>query len=335
MNLNYNKCTLCPRQCGVNRTKLQTGVCGVSSKVKLARAALHYWEEPCISGTKGSGAVFFSGCSLHCVYCQNEEIAQGVSGLEVEDERLAEIFLELQEKEANNINLVTPGQFLPHVIKAVESARRQGLRLPIVYNTSGYEEVEAIRALDGIVDVYLPDFKYMDGMVAQKYSKAFDYPVKVKAVIAEMVRQQPNCLFYKEGDAFSRERILKGNRGMLYEHGIYREHDDDLLIGKGVIVRHLLLPGQLAGAKQIVQYLYEEYKDGIYQSLMSQYTPLKHVEKYPELNRKVPREEYDELVNYAIDLGLNCGFIQEEDVASESFIPHFDYEGVLKTISRE
>lgn len=296
----YENCILCPRNCNTNRNDGNIGACMVSGKLKLARAALHYWEEPCISGEAGSGAVFFSGCSLHCVFCQNEEISRGQSGKEVEKERLAEIFLELQEKGANNINLVTPGQYVPHIIWAVEQARNQGLKLPIVYNTSSYEKVETIRRLQGIVDIYLPDFKYMSSDIAMKYSKAKDYPEVAKAAIAEMVRQQPNPVFDE----------VTG------------------LMKRGVIVRQLLLPNLLEDAKAIVKYLYDAYGDNIYLSLMSQFTPLSNVENYPELNRKVSEKEYEEYINYAIELGVENGFIQEEDVADESFIPHFDCEGV-------
>ena len=300
----YENCQLCPRMCQVNRVKGQTGVCKVSSKLKVARAALHFWEETCISGTKGSGAVFFSGCSMHCVFCQNQEIAQGVSGKEISKERLVEIFLELQEQGANNINLVTPGQYVPHIIWGVEQAKRQGLNIPIVYNTSSYEKIETLKQLEGIVDVYLPDFKYWSPELAAKYSNAPDYPDVAKAAIAEMVRQQPEVLFSYDG-----------------------EQDVDL-IQKGVIVRQLLLPGQLSDAKKIVSYLHEAYGEKIYLSLMSQYTPLKHVQNYPELNRKVSRKAYDEYVDYALAIGVENGYIQEEDVAEESFIPAFDGEGV-------
>lgn len=302
MKEQYLSCEICPRTCKVNREKKQSGVCKVSSNLKVARAALHFWEEPCISGTKGSGTVFFSGCSMHCVYCQNEDIAQGVVGKEIPRERLVEIFLELQEKEANNINLVTPTQYVPHIVWAVEEARNQGLAIPIVYNTSGYEKVDTIKQLEGIVDVYLPDFKYWSSEVAARYSNAPDYREIAQNAIAEMVRQQPTPIFYESGE--------------------------QELIQKGVIVRQLLLPGQLEDAKQIVKYLYETYGNQIYLSLMSQYTPLPHVEKYPELNQKVDRVIYDAYVDYAIELGVEQGFIQEGDVAEESFIPAFDGEGV-------
>ena len=300
INKLYENCILCPRNCNTNRKAGKTGACMVSGKLKVARAALHFWEEPCISGESGSGAVFFSGCALHCVFCQNDKISRGKAGKEIEKERLVQIFLELQEKGANNINLVTPGQYVPHIIWAVEQARNEGLKLPIVYNTSSYEKVDTIKMLEGIVDIYLPDFKYMDSALAQKYSHAMDYPEIAKAAIAEMVRQQPEPVF----------------------------NDETELMEKGVIVRQLLLPDLLEDAKAIVRYLYESYGDSIYLSLMSQFTPLPNVEGFPELNRKVTEKEYDEYVDYAIDLGVDKGFIQGGDVAEESFIPDFDCEGV-------
>lgn len=300
MNSKYNSCQLCPRMCGVNRSEENKGFCGVSAELKVARAALHFWEETCISGTAGSGTVFFSGCSLHCVFCQNEAISRGQAGKVISYERLAEIFLELQEQGANNINLVTPGQFVPHIIRAVEAARAQGLQLPIVYNTGGYENVDTLRQLEGIVDIYLPDFKYWSEDVAAKYSHAPDYPQVARAAIAEMVRQQPECVFDKETG----------------------------LMKRGVMVRQLLLPGQLRDAKQIVAYLYETYGNQIYFSLMSQFTPLENVADFPELNRRVSPRTYERYVDYALSLGIENGFIQEGDVAEESFIPKFDCEGV-------
>ncbi len=300
----YSSCVLCPRACKVDRMNGQTGVCGAGANLKVARAALHFWEETCISGTKGSGAVFFSGCALHCVFCQNEAIAQGVAGKEIEKERLAEIFLELQEQGANNINLVTPGQYIPHIVWAVENARKQGLAIPIVYNTSSYEKVDSLKQLEGIVDIYLPDFKYWSPEIAKKYSHAADYPEIAKAAIAEMVRQQPAPVFHEDSE------------------------QDCEIMEKGVIVRQLLLPGQLKDAKQIVKYLHETYGNQIYLSLMSQFTPLPHVEKYPELNRRVSPRTYEKYIDYCLDLGVEQGFIQEGEVAEESFIPDFNGEGV-------
>lgn len=302
MRESYLSCEICPRTCKVNRESGQTGVCKVTSQLKVARAALHFWEETCISGTKGSGTVFFSGCSMHCVFCQNEEISQGLVGKEISRERLAEIFLELQEKGANNINLVTPGQYVPHIVWAVERARNEGLRIPIIYNTSSYEKVDTLKRLEGIVDVYLPDYKYYSSELAARYSNAPDYPEVAKAAIAEMVRQQPQPVFY--------------------------EADGQELMRNGVIVRQLLLPGQLQDAKNIVKYLHDTYGNQIYISLMNQFTPLPHVEKYPELNKKVSKRTYEKYIDYAIEIGVENGFIQEGDVAEESFIPEFDGEGV-------
>ena len=309
----YDNCMLCPRTCGAQRSKGKTGICGVTETLKVARAALHFWEEPCISGTKGSGAVFFSGCALHCVFCQNESIAQGTAGKEITPERLVEIFLELQEQGANNINLVTPGQYVPHIIRAVEQARRQGLAVPIVYNTGSYENVDTIKALEGIVDIYLPDFKYMDPFLAAKYSHASDYPQTAKAAIAEMVRQQPRPVFAWEE-----------KRG----EDVPEEACEGAVMKRGVIVRQLLLPGCLKDARNIVRYLYETYGDSIYISIMNQYTPMPFAENIPELNRKVTHREYDKAVDYAIGLGVVNGFIQEGGTAKESFIPEFSGEGL-------
>lgn len=296
------KCDLCPRKCLTDRAKGEKGICGQTDKLKVARAALHFWEEPCISGEAGSGAVFFSGCPLHCVFCQNENIANGTVGKEISVERLAEIFLELQEKGANNINLVTPGHFVPQITKALDLAKQEGLKLPIVYNTSSYETVETIKRLEGYVDIYLPDFKYMSSALSRKYSHAPDYAKVAKEAIAEMVRQTKEAQFV--------------------------DGDEDNLILKGTIVRHLMLPGCMEDSKRILKYLHETYGNTIYISIMNQFTPLSNLEKYPELNRKITAEEYDALVDYAINIGIENGFIQEGDTAEESFIPAFDCEGV-------
>ena len=296
------KCDLCPRKCLVDRKKGEKGICGQTENLKVARAALHFWEEPCISGDAGSGAVFFSGCPLHCVFCQNENIANGTVGKEISVERLAEIFLELQEKGANNINLVTPGHFVPQITKALDLAKQEGLKLPIVYNTSSYETVETIKRLEGYVDIYLPDFKYMSPGLSKKYSHAPDYAEVAKAAIAEMVRQTGKAVF------------VNG--------------DEDNLILRGTIVRHLTLPGCMEDSMQILKYLHETYGDMMYISIMNQFTPLSNLEKYPELNRRITDEEYETLVDYAIEIGIENGFIQEGDTAEESFIPAFDCEGV-------
>lgn len=299
-NMNkYENCLLCPRKCGINRRTGQTGICGVSSEIKVARAALHYWEEPCISGEKGSGAVFFSGCSLHCVFCQNREISDGKAGKVISKERLSDIFMELADKGANNINLVTPGQYIPDIVWAVNDAKSRGMKLPIIYNTSGYENVTELKLLEGIVDVYLPDFKYMDSALSAKYSRAKDYPSVAKQAISEMVRQQPGVVI----------------------------DDATGLIQKGVIVRQLLLPGHVNDAKAILKYLHDTYQDSIYISMMSQFTPIE-LKDYPEINRTVTRREYERLIDYAIKIGITNAFIQEGNVAKDSFIPAFDGEGV-------
>ena len=296
------KCDICPRKCHVDRKKGEKGICGQTENLKVARAALHFWEEPCISGDAGSGTVFFSGCPLHCAFCQNENIANGTVGKEISLERLVDIFLELQEKRANNINLVTPGQFVPQIVKALDQARKEGLTLPVVYNTSSYETVDTIKMLEGYVDIYLPDFKYMSPVLSKKYSHAPDYAEVAKAAIAEMVRQTGKAVF------------VNG--------------DEDNLILSGTIVRHLTLPGCMADSMPILKYLHETYGDMIYISIMNQFTPLSNLEKYPELNRRITDEEYETLVDYAIDIGIENGFIQEGDTAEESFIPAFDCEGV-------
>ncbi len=299
-NMNkYENCLLCPRKCGINRSTGQTGVCGVSSEIKVARAALHYWEEPCISGKRGSGAVFFSGCSLHCVFCQNREISDGKAGKVISKERLSDIFIELADKGANNINLVTPGQYIPDIVWAVNDAKSRGMKLPIIYNTSGYENVTELKLLEGIVDVYLPDFKYMDSTLSAMYSRAKDYPSVAKQALSEMVRQQPDVVI----------------------------DDATGLIQKGVIVRQLLLPGHVNDAKAVLKYLYDTYHDHVYISMMSQFTPIA-LKDYPEINRTVTKREYERLVNYALEIGITNAFIQEGDVAKDSFIPAFDCEGV-------
>ena len=292
-------CNLCPRECNVDRGLGKTGFCKVPNHIKVARAALHFWEEPCISGEAGSGTVFFSGCNLRCVYCQNRKIAEGVFGKEVTVERLVAIFLELQEKGANNINLVTPSHYVLQIVKALKMAKEQGLTVPIVYNSSAYEKVEVLRLLEGLVDVYLPDFKYMDAMLSKKYSNAKDYPDVAKAALKEMVRQVGEPKFDERG-----------------------------ILINGVVVRHLVLPGYTKESKSVIQYLYETYGNHIYISILSQFTPLKGLEEYPELNRKLREEEYNEVVDYAIEIGVENGFIQEGDVAEESFIPDFDGQGV-------
>ena len=293
-------CAICPRRCNALREEGKNGFCGVSDPgVFLARAALHFWEEPCISGTRGSGTVFFSGCNLRCVYCQNHEISEMKSGKRVPISRLSEIFLELQEKGAHNLNLVTPTHYACEIHEALREARREGLTLPVVWNTSGYEDPETLKALEGDVDVYLTDFKYMDRDLAARFSKAPDYPSAAKAALREMVRQKP--------------RLLADDEGMLRE---------------GVIVRHLLLPGHVRNAKDVVRYVYGTYGDSVLLSLMNQYTPVREIPDVPELNRRPTRREYEKLISFALDLGVTNALIQEGGTQKESFIPAFDCEGV-------
>ena len=248
---------------------------------------------------RGSGAIFFSGCTLRCVFCQNHDIASPKVGKELSVDELSDVMLRLQDNKADNINLVTPTHFTIPIIKAIEKARNKGLRIPVVYNTSAYENVETLRMLDGIVDVYLPDFKYMDSTLSARYSRAKDYPSVAKQALSEMVRQQPDVVI----------------------------DDSTGLIQKGVIVRQLLLPGHVNDAKDVLKYLYDTYHDHVYISMMSQFTPIA-LKDYPEINRTVTRREYERLVDYALEIGITNAFIQEGDVAKDSFIPAFDCEGV-------
>ena len=317
----YNSCTLCPHCCRVDRTSGKLGRCRVPADLYIARAALHYWEEPCISGDCGSGTVFFSGCNLGCVFCQNHSIAKADIGRKVSVARLSEIFLELQAKGAANINLVTPTHYVPSIAEALKTAKTDGLTIPIVYNTGGYESVENLRLLDGLVDIYLPDFKYMDTRLSARYSHAPDYPEVAKAALAEMYRQVGDPKFLEPPANLDRETS---------DATLSADRDDEpnSLMKKGIIVRHLALPGCEDDSRAVLRYLYETYGDHIYISIMNQYTPLPHVAAYPELNRRITDEEYDRLTDYAVDLGIENGFIQEGETAEESFIPEFDYEGV-------
>ena len=294
-----NGCQLCPRECGADRIHGQTGFCGMTDELMAARAALHYWEEPCISGTEGSGAVFFSGCTLRCVFCQNAEIAAGHAGKMLSVDRLADIFLELQEKKANNLNLVTATHFLPLILPALEKAKAKGLKIPVVYNTGGYEKTEIIKMLDGIVDIWLPDHKYRSSELSAKYSRAKDYPEKAAAALEQMVQQTGVSVFDKRG-----------------------------MMKKGVIVRHLLLPGCADDSRRVIAYPLDTYGEEIYISIMNQFTPLKGLSSFPELNRKISDEEYEQIIDFAIERGISNAFIQEGGTAEESFIPQFDLEGV-------
>lgn len=297
----YTNCILCPRHCGVDRSKYM-GICHSGDKCSIVRAALHYWEEPCISGEEGSGTIFFSGCSLGCVFCQNYAISDGKSqyGVAVTVDRLVEIFFELKEKGANNINFVTPTHYMPHIKQAIMLAKEQGFDLPFVYNTSGYENAQCLRELNGLIDVYLPDFKYYDEELARKYSKAPDYIIKAKEALAEMVRQVGEPQFDERG-----------------------------IIQKGVIVRHMILPGHTNDSKKVIEYLYNTYGDRIYISIMNQYTPVKtpRMEMYPDIGRSITVREYDKVIDYAIGIGVKNAYIQEGETNKESFIPNFNGEG--------
>ena len=295
--MSYYNCTLCPRNCRVDRSKT-VGVCGMSDKPSLARAALHFWEEPCISGEHGSGTVFFSGCAMRCVYCQNRSIAIGEVAKEVDTKRLVEIYFELKDKGAHNINLVTASHFLPHVIESITEAKKQGIDIPFVYNSSGYERVESLKRLEGLIDIYLPDYKYALSRDAKKYSSCSDYPEIALSAIDEMVRQQP---------------VSQIERGIMK---------------KGVIIRHMMLPGKIIESKMAIKRLFDRYGDKVYYSLMSQYTPLPHVADYPELTRAVTPTEYNSLIDYAVELGIEKAFTQTGESVGESFIPAFDYDGV-------
>ncbi len=295
----YKKCFLCPRKCLINRYQ-ELGFCKLSNELLLALALPFFYEEPPISGTKGSGAIFFSGCNLKCLFCQNIEISKYNKGMKVSITRLANIMLELQEKGVHNINLVTPTMFIPSIIKAIKKAKKKGLVIPIIYNSSGYENVEAIKLLNGYIDVYLPDFKYFDDNLAKEYSKCPDYLENTKLAINEMLKQTGPCVFNNDG-----------------------------IIQKGVIVRHLILPGHKNDSKKIIQYLYNTYHDDIYLSIMNQYTPNKENLNKP-LNKKLSTKDYNEVIEYAINLGVINAFCQIGDTAIDSFIPNFNYQGIKK-----
>lgn len=292
-------CNLCPRNCNVNRLKGEVGFCKSGSNLSIARVSLHQWEEPCISGTKGSGTIFFSNCNLNCVFCQNHEISQEQIGKDISIQRLSEIFLEQQRRGAHNINLVTPTHFVPQIIESLKLSKKNGLTIPILYNSSGYENIETLKALKGYIDIYLPDLKYMNDNYAQKYSKAKDYFKFASSAIEEMVAQAPNPIFDKNG-----------------------------IMLKGVIIRHLMLPGLLFDSKKIVDYIYNKYGDNVYLSLMNQYTPMFNATKYPEINKPLDPRHYQSLVNYCRNLGFTNAFIQDEGTVKKSFVPHFDLSGV-------
>jgi len=287
-------CHLCPRSCGANRLAGEKGICGCDSRLLIARAALHMWEEPCISGEEGSGTVFFSGCALGCVFCQNQPIAKAEAGRFISMERLVEIFFELQSQGANNINLVTAGHYIPQVATALQEAKGKGLQIPIVYNSGGYELPESLKLLEGLVDIYLPDYKYSSPAAAKEYSNAMDYPQVALDAIREMLRQVGSPQM--------------DETGMMY---------------KGVQVRHLVLPGHSKESRQALYQLYQAFGEQIGLSIMNQYTPMPQVADHPLLSRRVTQKEYESVIRYALQIGWQNALIQEEDAATESFIPHF------------
>ena len=294
----YKKCNLCPKKCLVDRTKT-LGYCKATDKVKVARSALHYFEEPTISGNNGSGTIFFSNCNLKCYYCQNKEISTDGFGKDVSIERVSEMMLELEERGANNINLVTPTHYVPSIIEAIKLARNKGLSIPIVYNTSGYESVDTLKLLDGYINIYLTDFKYFDNKLGKDLSKCSNYFEVTSKALDEMYRQTGKNKF-----------------------------NDNGLMTKGIIVRCLVLPTKSDDAKKIIDYLYKKYQDNIYLSIMNQYTPVNFIKDYPYLNKTISEDEYNDVIDYAIDLGIKNAYMQEGGTCSESFIPSFDLEGV-------
>ena len=295
----YRECVLCPRECRADRLNGGKGFCGQTAELRVARAALHFWEEPCISGTRGSGTVFFTGCHLGCIFCQNHQISQEGYGESISVTRLAEIFMELQEQGAHNINLVSASHYTPQIAEALRIARKKGLAIPVVYNTSGFEKVDTLKLLDGWVDIYLTDFKFMDPALSKKYAYEEGYSFYAMKALDEMVRQVKDPVFDASG-----------------------------MMEKGVIVRHLVLPGASMDSRKIIKYLYETYGDHIYMSIMNQYTPIRTFQHYPELNQSVKKKVYENIIRYVLNLGVEQAFIQEGGTVRESFIPDFDGKGV-------
>lgn len=292
-------CNMCPRNCGINRLIGEKGFCKAGKEVSVARVSLHNFEEPCISGEMGSGTVFFSNCSLECVFCQNHEISQEQVGKEISIHRLSDIFIELQNNKAHNINLVTPTHYAVQIKEALKEAKAKGLKIPVIYNSSGYENVSTIKYLEGYIDVYVPDFKYYNNKYAEKYSNADNYFNYAKEAINEMISQVGKTKFDEKG-----------------------------LINKGVIIRHMMLPGLLFDSKKIIDYIYDNYSDQVYLSIMNQYTPMFNASKYPEISKPLNPKHYDALISYALEKGITKGFIQEEGTSSEEFVPEFDLRGV-------
>ena len=292
MNLLKN-CVICPRKCGVNRYQ-ERGFCGADNTIKTAYYSLHMWEEPVLSGKNGSGTIFFSYCNLKCIYCQNKKISLDGYGKKISNKKLKEIMLKLQNDGAHNINLVTPTHYIPQIFKVLQNIKNKDLKIPVVYNTSSYENVGSLKILNGLIDIYLADLRYYDDELAKKYSFCDNYFEIATMAIDEMVRQKGNPVF-----------------------------DDSGMMKSGVIVRVLVLPGHVHDAKEIINYLYKTYHDDIYISIMNQYTPIQSC-PYDNLNRKLSEEEYEDVINYALTIGVSNAFIQEGETALESFIPDFD-----------
>lgn len=292
-------CNQCPRQCGISR-KNELGFCGVPEQPKVAKVCLHMWEEPCISGTKGSGAVFFSGCNLKCIYCQNFDISQKNYGKVILTERLQEIFIELINKGAHNINLVNPSHYTGAIRQALLSVKQQGqLTVPVVYNTNSYETIDSLKSMEDLVDVYLPDIKYFSEKTSLKYSRAKDYPEVSQKAILEMYNQVGSPVLDAAG-----------------------------LIQSGLIIRHLILPGHIKESMKVLNWISENLPKSVYVSLMSQYTPFYAAERYPEINRPITRNEYERVVNHLYKLGLEEGYIQDRRSSDIQYIPNFNLEGV-------
>ena len=285
------KCNLCKKNCNVDRNK-KLGFCNANNNLKIAKYMLYFYEEPPISGTNGSGAIFFSNCNLKCIYCQNYEISLEEYGKEITIDKFSDICIELQKQGAHNINLITPGHYAKQIKEGLILAKEKGLNIPIVYNTNSYENVETIKELNGLIDIYLPDFKYYDDKLAIKYSMAPNYRENAKKVIEEMYKQVGKPVF-------------KNN-----------------IMQKGIIVRHLMLPTLNTDTKNIIKYLYDKYKNNIYISIMNQYTPMKHF-KDEILNKKITKKEYNDIIDYAYNIGIRNCFVQEEETCSKSFIPNF------------
>ena len=302
MNINtkdmLKNCKLCIRNCNINRYE-NLGFCNASNNLEVSKAQLHFWEEPCISGDNGSGTVFFSHCNFKCVFCQNHIISQKGLGKIITIEKLSKIFLELQAKGAHNINLVTPTHYVPQIIEALDIAKTKGLNIPIVYNTNGYDSIETIKLLNGYIDIYLPDYKYFNDKYSLKYSKASNYQKNIKEIINVMISQVGKPVFNEKG-----------------------------LLKKGVILRHLMLPGLLFDSKKIIDDIYHSFGNDVYLSIMNQYTPMNKVSDYPEINKLLNPNHYDSLINYALSIGITQGFIQDSGTNVTSYVPDFNSDGI-------